>query len=106
MGDSKKYNSSFKGRSRAERYRISDKGKKTNRKYRFSEKGIIARKRAYEKSKKNKLIYKSFREQALECDKNRNSFIINPPYANREIIVCLKHKTYCHSKACIKERVI
>ncbi len=102
----KKYSASPKGRARAERYRISVKGKAANRRYVYSAKGIAARKRAMDKFRKNKLNYRGYRQQVLECDKTGNRFRVIVPYLGREILVCLKYKTYCHSKACIKERLL
>ena len=106
MRNYKKYNSSIKGRARVEKYRRTAKGKESNRRYMYSPKGIAARKRAMKKYMSNTLKHKGYREQVLECDKNGDRFIIKAPYASREILVCIKHKTYCHSKACIKERLI
>ena len=54
-----------------------------------------------EKDKK----YKPFSEQFRECDKNGNIFRVTCPLCDRIIIVCQKHRTWCHSKACLNERV-
>ena len=54
-----------------------------------------------EKDKK----YKPFSTQFRECDKNGNIFRVTCPLCDRIIIVCQKHKTHCHSKACLPDRV-
>jgi len=48
--------------------------------------------------------YIGYRKQSIECDKNGNRFLVKAPYSSQEILVCVKHKTYCHSKACLEER--
>ena len=48
--------------------------------------------------------YKPFSEQFRECDKAGNIFRLTCPLCDRIIIVCQKHKTWCHSKACLNER--
>ncbi len=53
------------------------------------------------------LRYKGYREQGLECDRNGNRLGIEVPYLSKPnvVLVCVKHKTYCHSKACLKDRM-
>ena len=51
--------------------------------------------------------YKPFSEQVKECRDSGNLFIIHDAHTLKgevDVIVCIKHKTYCHSKACISER--
>ena len=49
--------------------------------------------------------YESFNEQYRECKKNGNSFIVEDPFFNHQIIVCVQFKTYCNSKACLETRI-
>ena len=51
--------------------------------------------------------YKPFSKQMMECRDSGNLFIIHDAHTAKgevDVIVCVKHKTYCHSKACIEER--
>lgn len=51
---------------------------------------------------------KSFREQFKECVDSDNCFVIEGAETLQgkfDVVVCVKHKTYCHSKACLHERV-
>jgi len=48
--------------------------------------------------------YIGYREQGIECDKNGNRIEIPCIRCNQINLICIKHKTYCHSKACLKER--
>lgn len=54
--------------------------------------------------KKMKRKYKSFREQFKECEKNGNLIEIPCIHCEGINLICIKYKTYCHSKACLKER--
>lgn len=50
---------------------------------------------------------KSFRDQYIECKASGNCFVItemHPFYGLINMVVCVKYKTYCHSKACFEER--
>ena len=48
---------------------------------------------------------KSFRTQGIECRENGICILVKAPYCKQEILVCKKYDTYCHSKACLKERL-
>jgi len=51
--------------------------------------------------------YKSFGKQVMECKDSGNLFIIHDAPTIKgevDVLVCIKHRTYCHSKACIEER--
>ena len=47
---------------------------------------------------------KFFSKQLEECIKKGISVKIKAPYNSIPTIVCLKYKTYCNSKACVKDR--
>ena len=50
---------------------------------------------------------KGFRDQYLECKESGNCFIIEWDEIYKwgcSVIVCVKHKTHCHSGACFDER--
>lgn len=49
--------------------------------------------------------YKSYREQSIECDKNGNRIEVMCPMCTHIVLVCKKYNDYCHSKACLKERI-
>ena len=49
--------------------------------------------------------YKSYDKQVSECVENGNRFSFDAPYLDFKISVCIKYKTCCHSKACLKERM-
>ena len=51
--------------------------------------------------------YIGYRKQGLKCDKNGNRFVVTVPYLPKpnEVLICAKHKTYCNSGACRKERI-
>jgi len=48
---------------------------------------------------------KSYRKQALECDKNGNRIEISCIMCGQINLVCIKYKTYCHSRVCMAERM-
>lgn len=48
--------------------------------------------------------YIGYREYGLKCDTNGNRLCIKAPYNQFATLVCVKHKTYCHSGVCLKER--
>jgi hypothetical protein len=50
---------------------------------------------------------KSYRAQALECDANGNRFEVEVPYLKKPnvILICRRYRTYCHSQACLQERI-
>jgi hypothetical protein len=67
--------------------------------------------------------YKSFRDQSIECKKNGNQIEVDVSLLKLKmmpgllsgvkewietdsVIVCLKHKSVCHSLACAAERGI
>lgn len=57
-------------------------------------------------NKTNKLYnYKSYRQQGIECSENGNRIEIPCVKCNQINLICIKYKTYCHSKACLKERI-
>ena len=49
-------------------------------------------------------IYKSFRKQGIECDKNGNRISIKCLFCEGIMLVCKKYNTFCHSKVCLSER--
>lgn len=53
---------------------------------------------------KDLIKYRGFREQGLECERVGNRFTVYHPLCDLGTVVCVKHKTYCHSKACFEER--
>lgn len=53
----------------------------------------------------SKTKYKSYREQGIECSQNGNRIEIPCYWCNHSILVCIKYKTYCHSKVCLKDRL-
>jgi hypothetical protein len=54
---------------------------------------------------KNYKSYKSFRKQCLECDKNGNRIEVPCIRCEQVNLICKKYNCYCHSKACLKERL-
>jgi hypothetical protein len=47
---------------------------------------------------------KPFGEQYIECKQNGNLIRVECIWCKQENLVCIRHKTYCHSKACCEER--
>ena len=69
----------------------------------ISEARMIKSRREGVKSKNKK--YKSFRLQALECAKNGTRISVPCIICDQVNLICKKYNCYCHSKACLKERI-
>jgi len=48
--------------------------------------------------------YKGYRAQVLDCIAAGNQFLVPCVQCQRDTTVCVKYKTYCHSKVCLNER--
>jgi len=49
--------------------------------------------------------YKSFITQTLECDKNGTRIEVPCIRCGQVNLICKKYNCYCHSKACLKDRL-
>jgi hypothetical protein len=49
--------------------------------------------------------YIGYREQEIQCDKNGNRIEVSCVRCSQTNLICIKYKTYCHSGACLKERL-
>jgi len=49
-------------------------------------------------------LFKGYRQQGIECDLNGNRVEVKCVCCGKINLICIKHQTYCHSKACFEER--
>ena len=52
-----------------------------------------------------KTKYKSFRDYSLECAHKGNRFCVPCVRCEQINLICVKYKTYCHSRVCLQERL-
>lgn len=50
-------------------------------------------------------MYKSFRKQMIECQKNGTMIEVGCAWCCRTILVCKKYGIHCQSRACLEDRV-
>ena len=48
--------------------------------------------------------YIGYRKQGIECDKKGNRIEVPCIRCSQINLICIKYKTYCHSKVCLSER--